>query len=309
MGEDTKNSAHEEQTRDLVQLALKQWCGLALVAFLVSGVLYLVAVHLLSSAQLEKLHGWERFRYYCLEFSASVLGNVATAAVLYVISYLGIQKWRDVQAKQQEQRISSCVNKSLDEWKAGGINEYPTLRAVDWKAAILSADHTIDVCVQGWDGLVDHYREDWAEFFRKGGQANLILPDEESGAVRYMADRLKRSVEDQKTEIHNTHRWLTDIQKEWNSGSVQLHPVSAMIWYCLIRIDGRVAYLSFYEHDHGTFTDSPVFQMTLERFPKTRAWIDKEMRRLMVDPLGKITQAQHSTSQLKAARSDHLCLF
>jgi hypothetical protein len=69
------------------------------------------------------------------------------------------------------------------------------------------------------------------------------------------------------------------------------YDVEPMLWYCLIRIDKRVAYISLYEHAHGPVTDSPTFEIVLDHFPMTKTWIEKEIDGLV--ELVHVPNAEH----------------
>lgn len=242
--------------------------------------------------------------YCCAYFLSSFLANLASAAVVYLVSYGSIRKLRNLQDREaaqsmvvapMEERVRLCVNDCFREWSAGGIREYQSVRKVNWAEVIRSADRSIDICVQGWDGLVKHNWEEWKEFFAKNGQVNLFLPSVpesigESKILPFVAERLNRTEPEQAKEIRNTQEFLQQIRDQAKVGKVTLHPVEKMIWYCLIRVDEKVAYLSPYQHVYGPVTDSPTFEIWLDRYPATKGWIAKEINGLRSLPTSRTKQ-------------------
>ncbi len=54
-----------------------------------------------------------------------------------------------------------------------------------------------------------------------------------------------------------------------------------MIWYCLIRVDDNVAYLSVYESFRRAGIGSPIYEIDLSRCKHTKNWIIRELEGLM----------------------------
>lgn len=222
-----------------------------------------------------------------LSFIAATSAELAAATIIYLASVT----WIMPELKRIEDEMLANDNvvdplyericKKIEELKSPHVTEYKSqFHLTDLDKEIVDAT-TIDVCVQGWDGLVTHHKEAWVRFLRdKRGQVNLILPKvvKDSKTIEHMMQRLGRPRIMQVNEINNTYAELQKLNPVGEPhGKITRYDYEPMIWYCLIRIDNRIAYLSCYEHIDGGEVESPFLRIRLDRLPLIRAWIDKEL--------------------------------
>lgn len=236
------------------------------------------------------LSGWGALPYCIAYFLTSFAANIAAGGIVFWISGSYLRKITDAQQRRlaeriildpMEARMRACVLKCLAEAGQSGVTEKESVDSVPWAEVIDGAQHTIDVCVQGWDGFIHKHKGPWSRFLRdRQGTVNLILPRPTAAnrSILHIAARRGVEIEAQLHEIAQTAVILDEIAAACNAASrVATHYVDAMIWYCLIRVDGKTAYLSFYEHVREGTLNSPVFVMQLDRFTVFDGWVSKEL--------------------------------
>ncbi|MFP5234349.1 MAG: hypothetical protein ACLGSD_00480 [Acidobacteriota bacterium] len=283
MGPRPTESDHDKRDNFIIKVVV---AGLFSVAVAVSVVIY---KNFLDGAGDE-----HSVRTSLAAFGFTFLIEIAAVAFGYWFSYT----WpaRQIREEALERQLKEFVVDPLrTHFPYTGIKEhYPWNESLHWGTIIRNAKK-IDICVQGWDSFFKSKTESWKEFFRNNGTLNLIVPELEISEAReqtifHMSDRMKRRNESvQIAEIENTIKVVEDFIKDVREssstvGQVYVRRAKPMLWYCLIRVDDEVAYLSVYEQCRGVGIGSPIYEIDLSRCQYTRKWINKEFSALLEIP-------------------------
>ena len=215
-------------------------------------------------------------RFSAAQFLVGFLINVFTSCVIFLVLRFTVLSEVDTKliGEQRELLAASVAERlaSID------VEEYQYLDDVPWARYIRDA-HKIDIVVQGlWDWAKKP--GPWLQFFENGGILNLILPQPQNDAiVRPMADRLNKDIQDQRREIQGTSDVLNGF-RDGTNGKLNVCYVDKVLWYCAVRFDDRLLFLSFYEHfRYDKRIESPTYRVALVRqeHEHTRKWINKEL--------------------------------
>lgn len=291
----------------------KQLLGLVILGVLVASI-FVGVVTLVFLAPTKSNNPWG---YGLLAFAAGFFVNLAAASAIYLVSL----KWIIPKIKQLEARRSAeklvvdpLSNKiddvlkelsaKIDKIKISDVKEYISqFQLTDFDQDITHANH-IDVCVQGWDGMVKHHKQAWEQFLSRNGEVNLILPKviqdgRNTDPMPHIQYRLgNRTRAKQTDEINDTYKALSGISSGEvcrGRGTIRRWDYEPMIWYCLILIDMSVAYISCYEHvvADGAI-QAPFLRINLERFPSMKKWMRKEVTD-MIKAVQRLQEAHPQT--------------
>lgn len=139
-----------------------------------------------------------------------------------------------------------------------------------------------------------HYLDTWlgqnspsiSEFFERGGNLEIILPNPENKEVigliksRFADFNKQQEIE---RKIKNTKSKLEQIQKHSKNknAEVTVHFTNSMIWHFAIMVNNDLLLLSPFEHSVHVNVKSPIFEIDLKKLPRFYDWFVEDYNELI----------------------------
>jgi hypothetical protein len=191
-----------------------------------------------------------------------LVGNVVAEVVILIVApmvwyYLFARRGISFTSMQSETKLGAVVS------------FYPEHDQVDWGAIIRRA-RRLDVVVHYYDRWVRRNDRAFVDFFQRGGELRLVLPDRQMPALMEVVreqyfeqlrmDELMRKIEATETKLCE----LFDEAGNVRSRIVSYHFPRAL-HYSFVLVDSRTLYLSMYEQFRGNNVRSSVFGIDLTK--------------------------------------------
>ncbi len=230
----------------------------------------------------------ERELYQWLTLLQSVLAGIIPVFLLFIGSYLILQKIQDIKQEAERKKLVENIGKQFDAKIQPLIEKlsipkcYDNFNRVPWDDYIKESSK-IDILVHYFDTWINQRTDIITDFFRQGGTLNLIIPNpEDENLIRIIKSRFNdSSYERILDKVRRTSGKFQELRNSANNPTSKLNIfiTDQITWYCAVRFDERYLILSPYEHTHDVSVQSPAVVIPLDNnHPKINDWFNKEMR-------------------------------
>lgn len=216
--------------------------------------------------------------------TTSILIQLVSVCVLFIFSYFMLsvtfKKIHDKNQGDLVEKVSHATFNEIESYlKPTSFKIFARFEHVPWPKLIASSSK-IDIITRYFDRWIGAHSDAFAQFFGRGGQIRIILPDEESNTpAKNIENRIANEYHSLSQRVNGTISEFEIIKAESGNKTSKFEHIlsNGMIWYCAIRFDNDKLIIYPFKHSKKKTTYRPAFLIDINEFKHVNTWFEEEM--------------------------------
>lgn len=216
--------------------------------------------------------------------TTSILIQLVSVCVLFILSYCMLRvTFKKIHNKNQDdlvEKVSRATFNEIESYlKIASFEVFERFEKVSW-SKLINSSSKIDIITRYFDDWLNSHSDALAQFFGRGGQIRIILPDEESNTtVKITENKLSKKGLSLSQKVDSTISKFERIKAESGNKTSKFEHIlsNGMIWYCAIRFDNDRLIIYPFKHSKRITVYRPAFFIDISEFKYVDKWFEKEM--------------------------------